>query len=109
MTLYFFLAECTFDVASESVTLCGPPAPPAVSALFAEVVGDACSNTSITRTLSVTGGRLSLERASLALSVPEGALARTRRDNFYISLVKEDRCRPKFPEGGSFFIVFKFF
>lgn len=93
----FPTAECTFDVASDTVNLPTLPAPPPAGVLFAESIGNTA--TSCTQAISYTGGRLALEGPSVAASLPEGALSRGRNHTLYLCVMREDRCRPKFPEG----------
>lgn len=99
---FVFLAECTFDVASDTVTL---PSLPAVSALFAEFVGNTSTNVAVTA--GPGGARLALPQVGAAASLPEGALPRGRKETLYLSLVREDRCRPCFPEGKMRFLILK--
>lgn len=69
---------------------------PAIQGIFGDLVPSMCS---VSQVVGPTGGRLALEGAGAAISVPEGAIIRTIKDSMTISLVKEDRFRPKLPEG----------
>lgn len=75
-----------YDAANESVTL-----------QLAELV----SNSPTSQSLSVSSGgaRLALPAAGVALSVAEGALARGRREQIYVAVVKDDRYRPRLGKG----------
>lgn len=75
-----------YDAANESVTL-----------QLAELV----SNSPTSQSVSVTsaGMRLSLAAAGVALTVPEGALSRGRREQMYMAVVKDDRYRPRLGKG----------
>ncbi|CAH2248388.1 netrin receptor UNC5B-like [Pararge aegeria] len=75
-----------YDAANESVTL-----------QLAELV----SNSPISQSLSVSGSgaRLALPAANVALSIPEGALSRGRREQIYVAVVKDDRYRSRFGKG----------
>lgn len=75
-----------YDAANESVTL-----------QLAELV----SNSPTSQSLSVSSGgaRLALPASGVALSVPEGALSRGRREQIYVAVVKDDRYRPRLGKG----------
>ncbi|XP_041976434.1 netrin receptor UNC5C-like isoform X2 [Aricia agestis] len=75
-----------YDAANESVTL-----------QLAELV----SNSPISQSLSVSssGARLALPAAGVALSIPEGAISRGRRDQIYVAVVKDDRYRYRLGKG----------
>ncbi|XP_004924806.1 netrin receptor UNC5C isoform X2 [Bombyx mori] len=75
-----------YDAANESVTL-----------QLAEFVSN--SPTSQSMSVSSAGARLALPAAGVALSVPEGALARGRREQIYVAVVKDDRYRPRLGKG----------
>ncbi|XP_045446045.1 netrin receptor UNC5C-like [Melitaea cinxia] len=75
-----------YDAANESVTL-----------QLAELV----SNSPISQSLAVSssGARLALPAAGVALSIPEGAFPRGRREQIYVAVVKDDRYRLKLGKG----------
>lgn len=75
-----------YDAANESVTL-----------QLAELV----SNSPISQSLSVSssGARLALPAAGVALSIPEGAVSRGRREQIYVAVVKDDRYRSRLGKG----------
>ncbi|XP_037978531.2 netrin receptor UNC5B isoform X3 [Plutella xylostella] len=75
-----------YDAANESVTL-----------QLAELVSN--SPTSQSMAVSMAGTRLALPAAGVALSVPENALARGRREQMYVAVVKDDRYRPRLGKG----------
>lgn len=57
------------------------------------------SNLSICQQVGNNGAWLSLEEAGAALSIPEGALPKGITENIQLSIITDDRCRPKLPEG----------
>ncbi|XP_073951787.1 netrin receptor UNC5C-like isoform X1 [Choristoneura fumiferana] len=75
-----------YDAANESVTL-----------QLAELVSN--SPTSQSLSVSSSGSRLALPAAGVALSVPESALSRGRREQMYVAVVKDDRYRPRLGKG----------
>ncbi|XP_026751086.2 netrin receptor UNC5C-like isoform X2 [Galleria mellonella] len=75
-----------YDAANESVTL-----------QLAELVSN--SPTSQSLSVSNVGARLALPAAGVALSVPESALSRGRREQMYVAVVKDDRYRPRLGKG----------
>ncbi|XP_068630442.1 netrin receptor UNC5C-like isoform X2 [Battus philenor] len=75
-----------YDAANESVTL-----------QLAELVSN--SSTSQSVSVSGAGSRLALPAAGVALSVPEGALSRCRREQMYVAVVKDDRYRFRMGKG----------
>ncbi|XP_045493140.1 netrin receptor UNC5B-like isoform X2 [Colias croceus] len=74
-----------YDAANESVTL-----------QLAELVSN--SPTSQSLSVSNVGARLSLP-AGVALTIPEGALTRGRREQLYVAVVKDDRYRARLGKG----------
>lgn len=68
--------------------------------IFADIISN--TSTSMSQAITSNGGRLNLEIAGVALSVPEGALPKLKSETFYICVMKEDRLRPKLPEGTFF-------
>ncbi|XP_063378889.1 netrin receptor UNC5C-like isoform X1 [Cydia fagiglandana] len=75
-----------YDAANESVTL-----------QLAELVSN--SPTSQSLSVSSSGSRLALPAAGVALSVPENALSRGRREQMYVAVVRDDRYRPRLGKG----------
>lgn len=94
--LFLPTADSTYDAAADKVTLTMSGDSPAIQGIFGDLVPSKCS---VSQVVGPTGGRLALEGAGAAISVPEGTVTRTIKDNITISLVKEDRLRPKIPEG----------
>ncbi|XP_045524573.1 netrin receptor UNC5B-like isoform X1 [Pieris brassicae] len=74
-----------YDATNESVTL-----------QLAELVSN--SPTSQSLSVSSSGARLSLP-AGVAISIPEGALGRGRREQIYVAVVKDDRYRARLGKG----------
>ncbi|XP_014284948.1 netrin receptor UNC5B isoform X2 [Halyomorpha halys] len=47
------------------------------------------------RSMGTNGGRLSLPDSGISLTIPEGALARGRKEDIYVAVLRDDRHRPK--------------
>lgn len=92
LTKTLVTAGSMYDAANESVTL-----------QLAELV----SNSPISQSLAVSssGARLALPAAGVALSIPEGALSRGRREQIYVAVVKDDRYRSRFGKGKIFVLI----
>lgn len=63
----------------------------------------ACPITS-SQTVTASGAWLSLDQIGVALSVPEGAISKNKQENMYVTVVKEEKYRPKLCEGIFIFI-----
>lgn len=68
----------------------------------------ACPITS-SQTVTASGAWLSLDQIGVALSVPEGAISKNKQENMYVTVVKEEKYRPKLCEGIFIFINDFFF
>ncbi|GBP72053.1 Netrin receptor UNC5B [Eumeta japonica] len=86
LSLRALAAGSMYDAANESVTL-----------QLAELVSNSPTSQSVS--VSAGGARLALPAAGVALSVPEGALGRGRREQMYVAVVRDDRYRPRLGKG----------
>lgn len=94
VTVFFlFSADSTYEVATEQVTL------PISSLPTAYAVTPTTSGNYTSATLSHSGGFLNLPESGVSLSIPEGALSRTRKQELFLSILNEDCFRPKLAEG----------
>lgn len=89
----FVLADSTYEVATDTVTL-------PISALpTAYAVTPTTSGNYTSSALTHTGGFLNLSESGVSLLVPEGAISRSRKQELFLSILNEDCFRPKLAEG----------
>ncbi|XP_025837474.1 netrin receptor UNC5C [Agrilus planipennis] len=85
-------SDSTYEVATESVTL---PLPYAVTPASG---GNYSSGNYTSATVNYSGAYLNLKESSVSLLVPDGALARSRKQDLFLSILNEDCFRPKLTE-----------
>lgn len=68
---------------------------------FHGMFGDVSGVCPVTRSQMVgpSGAWLSLDQIGVALSIPEGAVPKNKQENMYITVMKDEKYRPKLGEG----------
>lgn len=85
-------ADSTYEVATESVTLPLPTLPTAYAAT------PTSSGNYTSSPVTHAGANLGLAESGVSLTVPEGAVSRTRKSELFLSILNEDCFRPKLAE-----------
>lgn len=96
--MFFFSADSTYDIATETVTLPlgALPAPYAITPALPSNAID--TRYTVAQSISQSGSYIQLTKHSIALSIPENAIPSKKLD-VYLSVLAEDRFRPNFPDG----------
>ncbi|KAL1514115.1 hypothetical protein ABEB36_003430 [Hypothenemus hampei] len=85
-------SDSTYDVATEQVTL------PLSTLPTAYAVTPTTSGNYTSATVTYNGTVLNLSESGVSLTVPEGAVSRSRKQELFLSILNEDCFRPKLAE-----------